>query len=63
MKGLRRLRLLAFEMLFEQVPDQAAGRRALAPFGVELGFERSWYLNHYSHHLHGASFRQLHASK
>jgi hypothetical protein len=32
-------------MLLEQMPDQPARRRALAPFRIELGFEGGWHLD------------------
>ena len=39
-------------MFLQQVPDVAAGRRALLAQRVELGFQIPWKLNHHSGHFH-----------
>jgi hypothetical protein len=45
-------RLLALEMLLQQMPNQPGGARAAFAFGVELGFERFGKLNVHPGHLH-----------
>ena len=55
-------RSLGLGMLLQQMPNQPRCARAALAFGVELGLHGDRYLDHYSHHLHGASHRQLHAS-